>query len=192
MLPDRITSDCQAGAACPYIDHVDGVTAKFDGEGHFVLKVSNTDKPGIRDFGVDFDGACVSNPTSLCRPPFTGRNLVSRNAKIQTEAAGLEGLNGTNGDLRLNLLFQAVDPEDGVDKFWFLTFQVTPEIYDPNNPCFGTSGVSVTHWAGTDRWVFEAGATDVACLQAQPLGGNTVREFRGKYIMPFKITAVIK
>ncbi len=194
--PDRIMSDCQLGdtadPGCPYDDAEKGVKVNIDGL-HFNLELTTNRKAPVRAWTLDFS-ECLSGAN--CRHPFVNNpgevGTVSDAVFVRSDGTvGQLPVGEVNGDLRLSFFVTAlVDPEDMVEKQWFVSFKVRSGLDD--TPCFTmmTSGILATH-PDADTWEFEACPTDVACLESRDKG-NAPREFRGLYHMPFLITAVRK
>ncbi len=195
--PDRILSDCRQGDmdpnACPYIDG-EGAVVSIDGHGHFNLNPKEVRKHPVRKLFLDFT-QCAEGP---CTPPFS-TGLVFNVTFMRTGATpGNMAVGAVEPNEKLILNFKAPDPFDNnLDYKWKVRFQPdpAPNSADPE-ACVGSSNITVGH-PDADTWLFEAlqgvAGGPVACLESR-LFSDAKAPFvlRGKFVMPFMITATRK
>ncbi len=197
---DRIMSDCQGGVLlCSYIDG-EGAVVSIDGHGHFNLNMKARPNRAVRSLFLDFT-QCAEAP---CTPPFStdlsaATGLVFIETSMRTGVApGNMAVGAVEPNEKLILVFRAADPWDmNLDYKWKVRFQPDPA---PNSPdpeaCKGSSNITVGH-PDEDTWLFEAlqgeAGGAVACLESRLFSdANAPFVLRGKFVMPFMITATRK
>ncbi len=198
--PDRILSDCRQGDvdpnACPYIDG-EGAVVTIDGHGHFNLNMKARPNQVVRMLFLDFT-QCAEADEELCTAPFS-TGFVFRETFARTGVApGNMAVGTVEPNEKLILVFTALDPWNGnLEYKWKVRFQPDPA---PNSPdpeaCVGSSNITVSH-PGELTWLLEAVQGEaggaVACLESRLFSdANAPFVLRGKFVMPFMITATRK
>ncbi len=192
--PDRILSDCRQGDmdpnACPYIDG-EGAVVSIDGHGHFNLNLKASPNRAVRSLFLDFT-QCAQGP---CTPPFSADFAFPETFMRTGVAPGNMAMGTVEPNEKLILLFRAADPWNmNLVYKWKVRFQPDPAPHsaDPE-ACIGSSNITVGH-PDEDTWLFEAlqgeAGGAVACLESR-LFSDAKAPFilRGKFVMPFMITA---
>ncbi len=192
---DRIMSDCQGGVLlCPYIDR-EGAVVTIDGHGHFNLNLKESRKHPVRKLFLDFR-QCAE---ATCGTPPFSFGLVPNPSFMSTGAApGNMAVGDVEPNEKLILAFTAPDPlNNNLDYKWKVRFQPDPAPKSGHpEACVGSSNIIVDH-PDPDTWRFEgphgvAGGA-VACLESRLFSDATAPfVLRGKFFMPFMITATRK